>query len=513
MPVKRKEKQKSTQLNLGIRNPLYLDALASRTKSRDLYEGTDRVREKSDGGKTYLIQETKEEKAYFDIRLKRMVVDPYVKKIVEARLTIIYNKPVNRKLGQLKKYEKNVDLKGTNASVFFHNVAKESSIDGLGWVLINKTPGFEPEEGVIISKADENALALRFYFQFYNADEVIDWEFDENGILLFVVIEQDVQLPRNIEGYGFQPVVEKNWLIWTQTSWIVYKYATEKEKDKKTGSKNYVIIDAGEHDLGLVPIVPFYGVKREEFFGDPVAKQVLDHVILLLNKTSDKDFFERRSAHPIPYTTGPEAPKEMDTGFGFHLTTTPENPHVSAAYMEPEGKAFETITESINDLSYKILSISLSQAKKDSAQVQSADGQKEDRKMFSSSLKTASIELQNSEKRCWDIAALWDVSGKNNTEILYNNDFDNRIIEYQMINALKDATTNKLLPIETFLQLLIDGEILPADFDIKTAIKAIQEDILRETVPGASVLDDHVTIEDEDVDLDEETEKETSEEE
>jgi len=453
------------ELNLDNLHPDYNETYNSRIKCRDLYGGSDVVKA-TDNSETYLYAGNDESTADYEIRRKRAVLDPWVEKIVTARQALLFSKPPTRELpAKLRPYLDDVDRKGTSAEVFFADVAQEAQIDGIHWVLIDAPP---VPEGGFPNKLTEDRSGHRPFFQHIPAGCVLDWEIGDDGALLWAVVKQQSVNNRGEEGWGEEDVAIDQWKVWTRSAWYLYE-----ELENPVDGEKYTVLE-GVNSSGVVPVVPFFGIRNTDYSGWPVCRAVADHVIQIYNKDSDLDWFERLVSHPIPYFIGPDKPVSLDTSKGFFVKSAEGDGKIEVGLLEPTGAGFSSIRESIQDLRYRILSIALAQAKKDSGQVQSGDGQREDRKIFAASVKTAAQSLEASELRCWTIMAAWvRDTGKINIE--YNRDYDDRMIDAVMLGAMTELVIANMLPYEDFLQSLKEGGLVPPSFDIKAAIAHYEE--------------------------------------
>jgi len=478
------------KMNLHIVSKDYEKTSVLRKKSRIMYEGSASVKEQNNV-QEFLYKEKNEEQEDYEFRCKRSTIDPWIEKIVTARQSLLFAKKHTRNLTtKLDVYKDDVDMRGTSAEVFFFNVARDAQIDGINWVEVSMTPvQVQYDENgaeIVRTQADDMAQNHRPYFEQVDGSMVLDGSFNDIDMMLDWVVIYSPKLTRNEESggmWGSKVIVTPQWKIWTRYQWFVY----EEIKGSGPNNPDFKVVEQGANPTGVVPVVPFFGIKYSNFAGWPVAKSVIDHIILIYNKDSDLDWFERLSSHPIPYTIGPVKPSKIVSGKGFHLMTQPEQPQAHAGYLETNGAGFESLRESIRDLRYRIFSIALAQAKKDTAQVQSADSQKEDRRIFSTSLKSASWLYEQSEMFCWYIFYLWitptervNISQMREVaDVQYNRDFDDSAIEVEMIKALSELVIKNQLPLETFLQMLVDGELLADDTDVEKLLQAIDDEKLK----------------------------------
>lgn len=449
------------EIDLTNQHPEYQETLDSRTKSRDLYEGWRAVKAKTE---TYLFKEPRELDEEYDIRIARAVLDNWVEKVVQARQSVIFRKAPKRELSApLQPFLEDVDRNGTSADSFFESSAFESQVDGIHWVLIDMPPA---PEGGFVSRADEVASQQRPFFQQVPAASVIDWEIAPDGNLAWLVISQSRMEVRESPGVATKIVAQ--FKIWYRDRWEVYE-STGDGKEAKT-----VLVQSGVNTSLVVPLVPFFGVKNSEQSGWPVIDKLIEHIVLIYNKRSDLDRSERITAHPVPYVISPDKPELLNMANGIWINSKDAggNP-VEVGILETSGAAFDSIRESIRDLIQTIQSNALAQAKKDSAQVESADSQKEYRKAFNSSLRSASVNYEASERRCWEIAGLW-IGNLNPNVVEYNRDFDDATIGEVMIEKLSNLAGGKaILTRKTLFEILQKGEIIDPALDADTEIAAL----------------------------------------
>lgn len=450
-------------MNLDTQHPDYRATAAVRKRARDLYEGEGPVKA---AGQAYLYKEKNEDDESYNLRLKRAVLDPYVRKVVEARQALLFSKPHDRDLpAKLAGWLDNVDRRGTPASVFFAEAANEAQVDGIHWVGVDLPR--VPAAGGYVTLRDEADAGHRPFLEHIPAQAVIDWEIGVDDTLLWAVVKQQHQTQRPAPGVAAESVPQ--WKVWTRDSWQLYELS-------KDVPGSYALVGEGPNASGVVPLVPFFGIRRSDYSGWPVARSILGHVTLIYNKMSDMDWFERLSAHPIPYIIAPEEPTQLDANKGLWIKSSSSGAAVAIDYLETTGASFNSLRDSIGEIQGKIYAIALAQAQKDTAQVQSAEGQREDRKIFASSLKAASSLLEASERQCWEVMARWVGVEIDEIHVNYNRDFDDRLIDAQMLATLNSLVDSQLLTARTFLEMTKEGEILPANIDIDTELAKLREE-------------------------------------
>lgn len=452
-------------LNLDTLHPEWKATKDDRIRSQDLYCGTTAVKAKTT---TYLFKGTNELSEHYAVRLARAVLSPWVEKIVHARQSVITEKPVERKVPlDLEPLLNDADGKGTPVDVFFADVQRQAQVSGAHWVLVDMPP---VPEGGYVSKAAELAAGHRVFFSHVPADNVIDWEVGPDRELVWAVIRDTQQQPR--ANAGDDITIENRWRVWTRTEWSIY---TDKSPDGTTMSSNqYHLIAQGQHGLGAVPLVPFLGLPYSEYAGYPVAKSVLDMIVLLYNKQSDLDWFEYLAAHPIPVVIAPKKPERIDAQAGLFIDSSAgQGVQIDCKYLETNGEPFDALRTSIAGTESMIFMLALAQAKRDGVQVEAADTQREYRRDFKSSLRTQSQAFERAEKKCWQLAATWTKADRATIEITYSRDFNDRIVEAQMLATLGDLADAGRLTNETLLTLMKESGHLPENFDIDDELKKL----------------------------------------
>lgn len=455
--------------NLDREHPDYIATKDSRTRSRVLHGGSRVFKEVDSNGLTYLLKGTNESDDDYAYRLKRSVLDNYIEKIVQARQGLLFRKEHARNLPtKIELYAGDVDRDGTPADVFFQEVARDAQIDGIHWVLADMP---RAPQGGFRSLREERQAGQRPYFKQVSGANVIDWQEDELGELLWAVIRESHLKPRAEP--GTDPEQVSRWRILYRDRWELL----EARQQGAGSGLPYAVIEQGPNPLGRVPLVPFFGFQRTSYSGWPVCVSVLDHIILLLNKNSELDRAERRKTEPIPYFVCPEKPVRIDSAKGLWIDSSGVQGQIQVGLLEPNAAGLEHNLNSIAGLRETIFSIALAQAKKDTAQVQSADSQREDRYSFTSALKSVSRSYEDQETKCWRLWAAWaGVPWGEEHEIEYNREFDQEELDADMIRVLSGLADSNRLTSRTLLDMLQRAERLPRSIDIEDELKELERE-------------------------------------
>lgn len=137
-----------------------------------------------------------------------------------------------------------VDSTGLDINEFMRVVSLKQSIFGRPWIVIDNRITVVPED------ADANVKTLDLYAYLVPPQQVPDYAFDEAGELLWVLIEERIRDDQDpINGTG---AVVNRYRLWTRTEWILIEFT---KGPGKSGGR-WEEMGRGNHDLGLVPVVP-----------------------------------------------------------------------------------------------------------------------------------------------------------------------------------------------------------------------------------------------------------------
>lgn len=444
-----------------------------RKQAVDLFEGARTVKPLKT---EYLFQDTNEKQNNYDLRHKRASFDPFAATIMKSRQGNLFGKTPTREIsGSIADLLEDVDASGTPASVFFERVACKAQVSGMDWVLISK-PSAKPVEGR--SKQTDIEEGRRVTFKHIPGASVINWGADDHGQLEWAVILGSVQTEatKSDTPWSDDPEFVAEWRVWTRNEWMIFREGGETNSE-------FVLHKEGRHNLGVVPLVPFYGAYDGPFIGWSVLEEVITHIVQIYNQESDKDWSLKLAGHAIPYVTGANKLDVLDSGQGIFIEQQEGQPTPQIGYLETSGKAPEALAASIENLTRRIYANALNQMLRNSAQVQSADGQREDRKARNSSLRVISIALESSETRCWEIAALCEGQRGAKVDIQYIRDFDDTTIEAAFITALSGLVDRKILDKLTSREILIEGDVTPDGLTAEEIGNRVTDEMIAEPPP------------------------------
>lgn len=440
--------------NFDHEHPLYAPNKSRRKLALDFYHGGQRITGE------YLQQHPAESPLQFSIRKSRAAYRNYCAPIVDVfNAAINEGRPDRIIPAQLDPLQVDADLSGTSANAFFQRVTADSAAGGVAFVAVDMLP----KQGETLADDTRTERERLPYFISIDPDEIIDWAADRRGLKWYVRRYEEYRNPEPFQDGEKVTVVE----YWTRDAWARYEKAEKGE---------YALVDEGKNELGEIPLVPFLYEETSAMTGNPVTDDVLDLILKLFRKDSEKDKLEFDSCIPLLVAIGVDAEQIKEAvKASSQAWALPADSNVQ--YVEPSGVSSQIVAQSITDLIQSIREISMRQVKPASAMVESAEAKRIDQSQIYSQFAVFARYCGGQEANCWLLAAKW--MGIDAGEILtpYREDYDVAGIDYQLSNALIGMQRSNVLSKLTLWEALKGMGVLPDDFDPEKEKERIQIEV------------------------------------
>jgi hypothetical protein len=139
------------------------------------------------------------------------------------------------------------DRRGADLAQVMRRAATLSSIHGHVFILVDvpRADGDGPR-----TRREELALGLRPYLELVSPTEVVNWDVDDGGRLVWALVRERAGHSDVIGGPSVRRVGEARtvYRLWTPTAWFLY------EKPAERPAESWVLADSAEHGLGVVPL-------------------------------------------------------------------------------------------------------------------------------------------------------------------------------------------------------------------------------------------------------------------
>lgn len=188
-------------------------------------------------------------------RVKRAYRFNHTSQVVDLVDKYLFKIPVARRVDDapdsVKAFWRNSTMSGLDMDAFARRISNATSRFGRVYVVVDST--FKTQEGVeLATLADKKAVGGRPYAYIVRPQDMLDMSYDETGELNWALVREvgrDDEDPLDSSG---DPQIR--YRLWTRMGWYLFEEKKAVKGRLKRGSK-VEAIDAGNHDLGVVPIV------------------------------------------------------------------------------------------------------------------------------------------------------------------------------------------------------------------------------------------------------------------
>ena len=326
--------------NINRAHPEYVARKAMWRRYKDLYAGGEQLREHA---AEYLVRRHKEPNEIYIERLGRVFYQNYIGSIIDwYAATLMHREPALQVDGSdaaAKRYYSlladDCDLKGSRLTEFFRKRFVDALVCGSSYVVVDFPRASTPA----LNKADEDASGRsRAYLVDYGADEVINWSYDENGGLEWVVVRTTCLQQSKVTDAKWEQ--ETRWIYYDRQNYQIFR---------KAGDNGAIeAIDRGRHGLAALGRVPVFRLKVTEglWLMNKAALLQLEH----LNKSNALSWAVTMGlfATPVIYS---DREWNQVVGESYYIQLGPED---RFGWTEPEGKVYQIAADNLVHLKDEI---------------------------------------------------------------------------------------------------------------------------------------------------------------
>ena len=441
--------------------------------------------------------EPKEDEAAWKRRVSHAVLSPYTMRIADQAAGLIMRKPFQlepkEEGGEVDEYWQNwienVDGYGTDLDAFARRVVLNSILLGHSAVLVD-FPTTEPAENLL----QERQLGLRPYFLEVRADQILGWR--KEGDSPLAPVDQI-----RISEYVTEPVgmfgdrVVQQIRVLEPGAWSIWR----------KGEDGWALYQDGTTSLPVIPLAVTYSNKVSELMSTPPLLAIANLNILHAQRQADLQHALHVAALPVMYL---KAYEDVDNEIALSANSAillPENGEVG--YAEPASSAFDSQQNFITELENQMRNLGISTLFSQTYVGETAEAKAMDRSDSDSMLSLVSQDLENALQNAIDIAAAY--VGIEAPKVCVSRDFDLQKLDGGQVQQYMGLWQNGAITLQTLLQVLSRGEILP-DIDVESEIEMLEAEKLAGLEMQAAIAE---PVEDEDEEEEEIDEAERLEEE
>lgn len=479
------------------RSPAYLRMEPRWRRCRTLMAETDGVR---DAGEEIIPKLEGEEDDDYEARTQVCALTNAFKRTVKAMAGLVLQKrPV---LGDdmpavLKTLAENINASGSHLAAFVWQLVIDALVDGHAGILVDyqrldaqsvdtsrASAAAEAalKNGGELDASDEPALGLRPYWvKFKAADIFLAMYKTVNGqrTLVLLVLREISEELSNPNGFGVQAVVR--YRVYRRVGQTV-TCEVWKSIQAQTPAIEHTAIT-----LKNVTAIPFaWAVSGDVIAGDVMAPSETAPPLLNLadlniehhNVRTDKRHLERlaciptikRKGYVAPIVDGEPDPAPVLLG-PKQVNDIPLEGDIE--WFSPDVTVLEPITNSIADLKADMGAAGLAFLAPETRAAETAEAKRIDSAAQNASLATFASNLQDALELAFQFTAqfLKTTAGK----VTVNTDFEGTVLDSSMVSALGTLAANGNLSIDTLLETLERGRVLPEGFNREQELAKIMK--------------------------------------
>lgn len=249
------EDQKRLRNLIERRQPEYAEQVDHWDFLEDTYEGG------REWFKQNIFRYLKEGDQEYADRLTRAYRFNHSREVVDLLNKYLFKQNIQRNNDDapesVKRFWDKATRNGMGIKDFARQISKKASIYGRIGIVIDNTAG----DAKVISKADEVKSGIRTYGYIVSPEQLLDYAFDEEGELEWVMIQECVRDDQDpLTSTGSE---EERYRLWTKKGWQLYK-------EVKEGRRKVVkLIAEGLHNLGKVPVILADNIITDEEYCAP----------------------------------------------------------------------------------------------------------------------------------------------------------------------------------------------------------------------------------------------------
>jgi hypothetical protein len=331
-------------LNITVEHPDYGRSQSTWIKYRHLYAGGEQLREHA---AEYLVRRSKEPNEVYAERLSRVFYENYIGSIIDwYAATLMRREPIITYDGSnnsgkefFATFSDNCDLRGTSLTAFFRQQLVQALITGKGYIVVD----FPRVTAPVTTRAQEDAVGKsRAFLANYSPDEVINWSYDSNGTLQWIVLRTSSLRQANAEGDTW--VKETRWIYYDREIFKAYQSTVSPSGQ----SSRIELIDEGRHGLASQATVPLFSLQVSEglWLMNKAALLQLEH----FNKSNALSWALTMGLFAIPVIYS-EREWSQIVGESYYIQLGPDD---KFGWTEPEGHVFQIAADNLERLKDEI---------------------------------------------------------------------------------------------------------------------------------------------------------------
>ena len=395
---------------------------------------------------TYLPQEPREDNDAYETRVDRSVLSPYTSRLIETAAGAILRKPIHVEgdpywLDLIQ----NIDGIGSNLNEYARRALVSSLTYGHSAILVDY-----PAAAGAMNLAEERAMGRRPYFVHIDAPQIWGWRKEPvtNRLLQVRIHDYDV---RPLNEFGEEQVEEMRVIY--PGRYDLYTLGHEVVEFSETGG----------YSLDEIPLVPIYSNRRGALISQPPLLDIANLNITHYQRQADLIHALHIAAMPTLVLEGwDDTTGSATMGVNYAIAMQPGN---KAYYVQADATSFDAQMSELESLASQMSTLGVTKLFGQKFVAESAEAKRIDQAQSNSVLSIISQELESALNQAFAFAAQY--VGLEPPEITIDRDFDYYRLIGQDVAVLAQLADTGKISNAMLLEVLRRGEILPDNINIE----------------------------------------------
>lgn len=477
-----------------IPHPSYHRMSVRWAKCRALMLGTDAIRA---GEEDYLARFDEETDDSYAMRVGLAAISNGFERTVMASVGMLMQQ--EPELGEdmpsaLKDLWENINAAGMHGAVFTRLLALDAIPDGHAGILVDYPRVANPGS---TSMADEQRLGLRPYWVHVRAEDIFLMHYEAiNGVRTLTLLVLREITEERVGKYGVAAVTR--YRVYTREAGVIYCEVFRTPLNSPNAIPSVEVTKTAMRNVTKIPFAFFLaGTRIGPNETKPPLLSLADLCIEHHQIKTGMLHLEQLAFVPTVVRTGYVAPIDPDTN---EPNPAPVVLGPRSVIDVPVGGKVEWLTPTVDVLAPAEKTLANNEAAQGAAglaflapetrHAETAQAKRIDAAAQNATLATVGRNLQDTLEEAFGFTA--DFMRIKAGSVTVNTDFENTVMDAQMITALGTLAANGKLDLETLLDLLVKGKVIPGGIDPSEIVaRILKENAPQPTEPNAPPLPDN----------------------
>lgn len=400
--------------------------------------------------KRLIPQEPREDSEAYKRRVFHAVLPPYLQRLATQAAGLILRKGIQLKGDEYwTEWAKDVGG-GVTLNSFARNLLETALLWGHSSTIVDFDRDIAPR-----TLAEQRAIAAKPYLVHVHPQSIRGWRTRNNNPQDVITQVRIREIVTEAEGRFSDAQYEQ--------IRVLEPGRYELWRRGPTNSTEWEVYESGTTDLTEIPLVTVYGQRLATLQSVPPLLEVAYLNIAYAQRFCDYMHTVHVGSQPLLTMRGFDP--DADSPVGISVNTAILLPvDGGAEFVQPTTDSFDSQLKCLEALEDQISRLGINTLSRQNVTNAAAESKRMDRIDSDSIMALISADLANAVKEMLDLASQY--VGIPAPEVVIEQDYENKLLDGNSITAMLQLYMQNAISQETLLQILQQGEVLPAGMDI-----------------------------------------------